>query len=79
MKTRTEIIDEAVQYWLQHEADKYLDTEDCHLMDFDVEMIQEDLSHEDIGYRECWHLLQAVTDRINDTEWAEFLYLTDED
>ena len=79
MKTRSEIIDEALHYWLQHEADQYLNSEDCHLMDFNVEMIQDDLSHEDIGYRECWNLLQAVTDRINDTEWAEFLYLTDEE
>ena len=73
MKTRQQIIDESIKYWFDHSSDEYLEREDPHLITFDAEMIQEDLGHEDIGYRECWHLLGAVAEGIN-AEWCDFIY-----
>jgi hypothetical protein len=72
MKTRQQIIDESIKYWYEHSSDEYLKSDEPHLITFDAEMIQEDLDHEDIGYRECWHLLGAVAHGIN-AEWIDFL------
>lgn len=68
MKTRQQIIDEAISYWFEHSSDEYLEREDPHLIDFDAEMIQDDLD-----LRDCWHLLGAVAEGIN-AEWNDYLY-----
>ena len=70
MKTRTQIISESIKYWYEHSSDEYLKSDEPHLIEFNKEMIQEDLD-----LRDCWHLLGAVADGINE-EWADFLYRT---
>ena len=70
MKTRTQVIEESVKHWYEHHTDEYLNSDEPHLIDFDAEMIQDDLD-----LRDCRHVLGAVAHGINE-EWADFLYRT---
>jgi len=74
MKTRQQIIDDTLEYWFDKCASHWYDRSDPDFGDFWGELIEKDVASILFDDRPCRYVCEAVAQRLNDGEWADWLY-----
>ena len=73
MKTKTQIINEALRFWLDKCSDHWYNQEEPDAISFDGKLIEEDVSGLLFDHRPCQHVCNAVAEKLNEGEWQEWL------